>query len=134
MNMRLRRSGRKLLFVHDAEIKFIVRDSLPALWKRQFLAGYWKPYINRKSRKHFLLRHLIPGVFSLFLTVLLLTSFCSVVIACIFGSVLALYIFGLAVECAGDKVKLKEYPVMFLIFFIIHYAYGLGILLGVGKK
>ena len=134
MNMRLRKKGCKLLFVHDVIVKYLVRDSLTSLWKRQYLAGYWKLYINRKSKKYFLLRHIIPGIFTMFLTTLLFLCLFDITFLYVFGAFLAVYLLVIFYENLKSRISLIHYPIMVVIYFIIHYVYGLGILMGIRKK
>lgn len=134
LNMRLRREGRKLFFINDVTAKYFVRDKLSALWKRQFLAGFWKFYINRKSKHHFLLRHLIPAIFSLIFTILFVLCFINITFLFVFLAFLTVYLLVIACENIKSKIAIIDYPMMAVIYFILHYAYGLGLLLGVGKK
>ena len=133
LNVRLRSLGYRLYKVNDVKTEPFVRDSFKSLWKRHYNAGLWKMYINRKYKNSFLVRHLIPPVFSLGLTV--------AIIAGLFWSVLLLipafmFLFYLMISLQMTiKYHLKFYNIFIFmpVFFIIHYSYGVGFILGLGK-
>lgn len=63
LNLRLRAAGHVLWCAPKMVVRYSTRSDFSALWRRQYLAGLWKPYIHRKNRKPFLWRHWIPGLF-----------------------------------------------------------------------
>lgn len=134
LNLRLRKNGFILMFYPDIETRYYVRDSFSSLWKRQFLAGFWKWFINRKSAKHILFRHLIPGVFALLLILLTILSFASIISLYILIAMMIVYIIIVFAASITSGIKFSDMLYMLKIFFIIHFAYGLGIILGLWKK
>lgn len=134
LNLRLRKQGLSLMFYPNIKTRYYVRDSFTSLWKRQFLAGYWKWFINRKSARHVLFRHLVPGCFVLSLILLLVFAFISKLSLGLFLGLITFYLLAVLIESFSNKVKLADMLNMLIIFFIIHFAYGLGIILGIGKK
>ncbi len=73
LNLRLRAAGHTLWCDPGAVVHYSTRSDYSSLWRRQYLAGLWKPYIHRKNRNPFLWRHWIPGLFvvSLLLSLIL---------------------------------------------------------------
>ena len=133
MNMRIVNGGRKLLFVHDLYANFYVRDRFSSLWKRQYYAGLWKPYIGKKPAGNFMLRHFVPALFALTFTALLLLSLFSKTMLLLFSILLGVYFLIILLDNVKNKIPLIDFPIMYFIYFIIHYAYGLGFILGIGK-
>ncbi|MDZ7796610.1 MAG: glycosyltransferase family 2 protein [Candidatus Marinimicrobia bacterium] len=134
MNMRIVNGGRKLLYIHHLQAKFFVRDKLRSLWKRQYFAGLWKPYIGRKPTGNFLLRHFIPAVFTFIFSILLIMSFFHTSFMYLFLAFSGIYILTIIADNIKNRVPIIDYPIMIVIYFIIHFAYGLGFIIGLSKK
>lgn len=134
LNVRLRSLGYFLYKVNDVKTEHFVRDSFKSLWKRHYNAGLWKVYINRKYENSFLVRHLIPPVFSFGLTAAVIASLFWCVLLLIPALVLLCYLM-LSLQMT-IKYDLKFYNIFIftLVFFIIHYSYGLGFIFGLGKQ
>jgi glycosyltransferase involved in cell wall biosynthesis len=133
LNVRLRSLGYRLYKVNDVKTEPFVRDSFKSLWKRHYNAGLWKMYINRKYKNAFLIRHLIPPVFSLGLTAAIITGLFWNILLLIPAVIFLLYLI-ISIQMT-IKYHLKFYNIFIFmpVFFIIHYSYGVGFILGLGK-
>lgn len=130
LNLRLRQRGHTLWYVPGVEARYTTRSDFRSLWRRQYLAGLWKPYIHRKSAAPFLLRHWLP---SLFVMGTVLTS-----IAALFsGPARWLFLLGaflhIGAACVQGRrlgVVWRELPAFWWALWLIHTAYGAGMIKG----
>lgn len=126
LNLRLRAAGHVLWYDPALEIPYTTRATYRALWKRQFLAGLWKDYIHRKSRKPFLLRHWVPAIFvaGMAAPLALATVWPPAALVSLGGGVAH----GAASCWQARKLGLswRSAPPFWWALWIIHFAYGLG--------
>ncbi len=128
-NLRLRKSGYKILL--DPEIKsyYCPRESFGELFKMMFRYGYWKNFVNRKHNTVSSLRQVFPPLFVLYLVMLVPLLFASA----FFAFPLALY-FALVVlysfYIGKKKKRLKLVFFCAFTFLLSHGGYGAGYLKG----
>ncbi len=133
LNTRLRSQGYKLYKINSLRSEYFVRDTFYSLWRRQYLAGLWKTYINRKYHNAFRLRHLIPAIFAIIMTV---TMVCGAFLSwMLFFPLLVLFIYMIISirMTLRYKKRFNDIFLFVLVFFILHYAYGIGFVFGLGK-
>ena len=133
LNVRLRSLGYRLYKVNDVKSEHFVRDSFKSLWKRHYYAGLWKMYINRKYENSFLLRHLIPPMFTLGLTGTIVAGLFWNILLLIPAVVFLLYLIISTQMTIKNHLRFYHIFIFMPVFFIIHYSYGLGFILGIGK-
>lgn len=133
LNLRLRLAGYTLWLDPEMYIEYITRSDFKKLWRRQYLSGYWKYFIHRKNKQPFLPRHLIPGVFV------------GVLFSTVFLSLWWPYLITITVMCLLSHVitslwqhrrlrlPLNSLLMFWWTVFIIHFSYGLGLLVGLIK-
>ncbi len=136
-NLRLRKAGGKILLVPSAIIHYFVRSDIKSFCKHNFRNGLWVilPFIH-SSIFPVSWRHLIPLVFVsglifsvllaavLSLGLLFLTSICGIYLfACLTASM----------HVTIRKRDLRYFPIMPLVFGMLHIGYGLGSFCGVMK-
>jgi hypothetical protein len=115
-----------------------VRASLKKLYRQYFQYGYWKVFVNRKHKTVTTIRQLVPFFFVVYLWVGLffLGQFLAgsdSTLFSIYCSGLAMYA-GLAFYFAFQKQSsLEGVFKTILVFFILHYSYGLGYLKGIWR-
>lgn len=134
-NLRLKRAGGKNILVPS-----IVSDYYPKTKFREFLSysftsGKW-PIITLKLTKQPLkLMHYIPGLFFLGLSFGWVTYFLNIIpLWYIYLSVLVLYLMLSLYYSIYYSIKKKDYPLTAILpffFFLKHYFYGMGSLVGV---
>lgn len=133
LNVRLRSMGFRLYKVNDVRTEPYVRDTFKSLWRRHYFAGLWKTYINRKYKNAFLLRHLIPPIFALGLTLSIILGVFWNWIILIPTVILIMYMIISIQMTVKYGMKVFDVFLFMVVFFIIHYSYGIGFLLGLGK-
>ena len=130
-NYRITKKFGKMLFSPSIKSNYFSRPTFTDLWKRQYRAGYWKIYIIAKHPGSLLLRQLVPF---LFVVMLLLSFILAVALDIYFPLVLISLVYGVvnifyALKLAKGKKKVSAFCIS-VAFFIMHFAYGLGALVG----
>lgn len=132
-NLRLIKSGGKILLVPDIVSYYYARDSLLKLWKMYFQYGYFKPLAAQKVGAILTWRQLIPtffvssliisGVLSLFFKPFLLVS-----LFIIFSYLIAIVSFSFSIAFKKGFKYLFTFPI---VFATLHFSYGWGYLKGI---
>lgn len=130
MNYRIRKAGYKLCFCPEIEYYQHTRNTLPKLLKQKFLNGYWIGKTLGVSPKCFSLFHFVPFVFVL--GIILTTLLCLLgypLLAILMWSAYGLLTLAMTVL---DLIKKPLFPklLMPLLFFLLHFLYGIGTVVG----
>jgi len=106
------------------------RSSFAMLFKQYFQYGLYKPMVLKKIKSGFSFRHLIPAMFVLYL---LSMPFWALVNTAYAFLPLVLYVLcNLAFSFSSKKGFMQCLRIAWA-YFILHFAYGLGFLLGLEK-
>jgi succinoglycan biosynthesis protein ExoA len=130
LNMRLRKAGGTLWLEPSVYVEYTTRADFVSLWWRQYLAGYWKYFIHRKNQVPLLLRHWIPGLFAASLTLSTLSMVWQVELASISVLILLTHLLATILQYHKLNSPASDLWRFWWILFLIHFAYGLGLLLG----
>jgi len=148
-NLRLTRAGGKIW--HSPKIRswYSPRSSIASLFRQYHQYGYWKVRVIRKHRLPASVRHLVPGVFILILTLLFIVAVAGLAAGHIingsiagtigffaavsFSALLGLYLLINLTASLQTALKneLKLMAVLPLVFACFHFGYGMGFLEGV---
>lgn len=132
LNLRLINNGGKILLSPDIKSKYYSRGSLKKLWKQYFQYGFWKVRVIQKHKKPASIRHLIPILFVLSLSILgigsLFSGLARMFLLTEVSTYLLLSIVFAVKHSNGEGIKSKF--ILPMIFFILHVSYGLGFGLG----
>ena len=136
INTRLKKSGGKILLVPEIKTYYYARSNFREYIKHNFDNGFWITYPLKFGRWISSLRHLIPLIFTSSLLTSGLLSFFS-------GLFLDLFLFIFISYCIlnlyfSRRISLKQgnfryFFTMPLIFFLLHFFYGLGSIWGIIK-
>jgi len=132
-NIRLRKTGGKILLAPDIVSYYHSRCTLRDLTKNNFSNGLWVIYSTRFAKMPFSLRHLIPFFFVISLLGSLILSLFYPPIIHFFGFIIGLYLivnifFSIKLSF---KNGFKYFPALILSFSTLHFSYGIGSLCGV---
>lgn len=133
LNLRIHRAGGT---VHqDSAIRSVYtpRNSLAKLFRQYGQYGFWKVRVIQKHRMPASIRHLVPAGFVLAVVLGAILSFLHPWLAWLYAGFWALYLLAdlvASVKCAASH-GWDLLPGLLLVFFIFHFAYGLGFLRGV---
>jgi hypothetical protein len=131
-NYRLLSHGGKILLSPKIKSRYYNRSTPRSLWRQYFQYGYWKVRVMQKVTRQMRLRQFVPPIFVAVVLVSLLIAPFSAIAAWVLGLTLASYAaanLGISVMSAGrgDWSLLLPLPVS---FGALHFAYGLGFLVG----
>ncbi len=132
-NLRLIRSGGRILLIPEVRFRYYARDSLGKLWRMYYQYGYFKPLVARKLSGVMTLRQLVPAVFVLSLATTSLGALWSSAAAWLLAAIVLLYLLAvsLAALFAVKKQKIRCALALYLVFPTLHFSYGLGYIKGV---
>tara|TARA_B100000886_G_scaffold274201_1_gene198112 strand:- start:340 stop:1380 length:1041 start_codon:yes stop_codon:yes gene_type:complete len=131
LNYRLIQNGGKIWIDPSIKSLYYVRSSIFKLFIQYFYYGFYKVRVIQKIKSIFSLRHLIPAIFVLILNTLLAFA--------IFQNKLfpiytygGIYLLASIVFSVYESIKhhSKSLILLPIIYFIMHFSYGLGFLLG----
>ncbi|HCE87176.1 MAG TPA: glycosyltransferase family 2 protein [Candidatus Jacksonbacteria bacterium] len=135
-NLRLKKSGGKILLFGDISANYYADKTLLSFIKHNFQNGIWATYPLKFTKQTLSARHYIPCLFVSAILLTLILSMFSAVFKIILLIILALYFTLLIPTAAQISVKQKK-PVFILtmpiIFSSLHISYGLGSILGLIK-
>ncbi len=129
LNLRLIRSGGRILLVPSLRIRYFVRDSLRMLARQYFQYGYWKWRVFRKHGQFGSVRQLAP---SLFVTAVILSALAAPFIPR--GPLLlAVFVVPYVLVVVGESLRLARVrgaPWWRIVQAImtLHFAYGTGLI------
>ncbi len=136
LNLRLKKSGGKILLLPDIISYYHARSTLKALAINNFWNGFWVIYSTNFADMPFSVRHLIPFFFVLALIFSFILSLFSQFFFYLLSFITGLYcmvaiIFSLKISLRND---LRYFPFLFAVFSTLHCSYGLGSIWGTIRK
>tara|TARA_Y100000590_G_scaffold344091_1_gene393381 strand:- start:5705 stop:6679 length:975 start_codon:yes stop_codon:yes gene_type:complete len=130
LNHRIVSTGGRILLAPEVKGFYVVRDSIPKLFKQYFDYGYWKTKVVSKEIGAFRLRYQIPPIFILALVISGLLGIFSSVMCSLFQGILALY--SALVMVATVKISLhsglRYLPTLPFAFITLHFGFGFGLI------
>jgi len=130
-NLRLSRMGVKIIFSPEIKSFYFNRPDFLSLYKQYFYTSYFKAMMIGEYPGIIRLRHLIPTFFFLTLFILLIASVFSKFCLIPFAALFMLYLIGAIAFSLGNIGYL---PILPVVFFIIHFGYGFGFIVGFIKS
>lgn len=130
-NLRIVRGGGRVWQSSSVRSQYKPRATVGALFRQYLQYGYWKPFVMRKHGQPAALRHLVPGMFLLLLTVLGAASLfgASPHWWMLLGGVyLAAVVVASVVLAASTEWRLL--PRLPPVIAAYHFGYGIGSLFG----
>jgi len=131
-NQRITSGGAKVYFTPEIHSKYYNRPSYCSLWKEYFKAAKWRTFMIGRFARAIMFRHLVPPAFVIGIIALAALSFVSTWAIYTLLTIVGIYS---AVSLAssisiGSKQGFKYIPAVFLSYYVIHIAYGLGFVWG----
>lgn len=136
LNLRLRNSGGKILYLPDLRVRYHPRSTIQSFFKQYFQYGVWKVRVMQKSRHAFRLRHFAPsalvfGALSGALISVFLPAFFYIYLIC--ALIYLIIAFGASILVSNQNKTWRYLPVLPIIFMAIHFGWGSGFWWGVIK-
>jgi succinoglycan biosynthesis protein ExoA len=133
-NFRLREQSGKIFLSRNIKSVYSVRSNPTALWKQYYQYGFWKVRVMQKHPRQMSLRQFVPPMFVLallFSAILALFPFSR------FYSLFVLLLYFVANMSASVisciKNGWKSFPLIPMVFAMLHLSYGLGFIIGLIK-
>jgi len=131
LHYRMNAAGYRILMVPEMKCIYHVRETLKGLFKQYFQYGLFKPLVLRKVKSGIRLRHLVPTCFVLYL---LLIPFLWHYVGVVSLVPLFLYVLLILYVAFSSKMRIGTRLFMCTVFPTLHISYGVGFLLGLGKR
>jgi succinoglycan biosynthesis protein ExoA len=125
---RAKSKGKKIYLNPDIKLWYIPRSSYLGFLKQYFQYGFYKPMVLRKIKSEIKFRHIVPSIFTIYIFLCILVPFFPLILIPLY-----LYIsivFTIALFSKHGLINKTRIP---LLFFLIHMAYGTGMLFGLFK-
>lgn len=132
-NLRIMKSGGKILLSPKIKSHYFPRESLKELWRQYFKYGYFKLKVMQKHKIKISFRHFIPSCFVATLFISVLLTFYKSLFAYLFYLVTSSYIaisFLFSLKIVLDK-GIRYLPILPIVFATLHLSYGIGFLKGI---
>lgn len=135
-NKRIHQGGGKIVIIPDTFSMYYARETFSVLAKNNYENGLWNILTvgYTKQLKSLSLRHFIPLLFVLSLTLPIVVSFFW--FPAIFFSIASLVVYSLFVMIISAKIALSQnlsWVYVVSTFFVLHISYGCGSIMGLLK-
>lgn len=132
-NGRIIKNGGKIYLLPHLVIDYYARDSIKKVYNMFYQYGLFKPLVNKKLGSPATIRQFFPLLFVLGLLLGPFTFFISRWFVLVYLAVILLY-FSLATYYSfKDSHSLKQVIIQDGIYFVVHFGYGWGYLVGLFK-
>lgn len=132
-NGRIIKNGGKIYLLPHLVIDYYARDTINKVYKMFYQYGLFKPLVNKKLGSPATIRQFFPLLFVIGLLLGPFTFFISKWFIVAYIAVILLY-FGLATYFSlKDSRNLKQVIIQDRIYFVVHFGYGWGYLVGLFK-
>ena len=115
--------GFKIYQSSKIKLFYSPRKNYIGLYKQYFQYGYYKPLALKKVKNSLRIRHLVPLTFILYLIMSILIN----------HYFLLIYLFPLLFYSLINKKSIEVKIMNIFSFFIMHFSYGIGFILGLKK-
>lgn len=129
-NFRLTRAGGKIWLDPQIQSVYFSRGTLRGLWKQYYEYGFWKVRVIQKHGRPASVRHLVPALFVLALTGSLLLALATLSPLWFLLIAVPYVLAAVAASVMAARGNWRALPLLPVIFFVLHFAYGLGFLVG----
>lgn len=132
-NGRIIKNGGKIYLLPQLVIDYYARDTVKKVYKMFYQYGAFKPLVNKKLGSPTTVRQFFPLCFVLGLFSGFILSFFSKWILLIYLAVLLLYTLLATYFSLKDSKSIKRVLMQNWIYFVVHFSYGWGYIVGLYK-
>lgn len=132
-NLRIIQAGGKIWLSKAIKSKYYSRPSLIKLWRQYFQYGFWRIRVLQKHKRPATRRQIVPLLFVLSIILLFIAGLLHNIFWNILLLELVVYTLGLIIGAIGvaKKAGIRYAIIAPVVFFILHFAYGLGSIWGI---
>lgn len=133
LNARIVNSGGKIYLIPNLECEYFARDTANKVYKMFYQYGMFKPLVNKKLGSPATVRQFFPLCFVLGL--ILGPIICGFVpmLWAVYCTMIFLWLFLATYFSCKDSKQLKRILVQNWIYFVVHFGYGWGYIVGIFK-
>lgn len=133
LNARIIKSGGKIYLIPDLECEYFARDTAKKVYKMFYQYGMFKPLVNKKLGSPATVRQFFPLCFVLGLILgPIICAFIPMLWGAYFAVILLWLLLATYFSCKDSK-QLKRILVQNWIYFVVHFGYGWGYIVGIFK-
>ena len=129
-NFRLIQAGGKIWFDPSIRSVYYSRSTLRGLRRQYFQYGFWKIRVIQKRRALPSWRQVIPSLLVLGIVGSLILGFLTHKLPLALGVIIPYSIINLGVSFWKARENWKTVFILPIVFFVIHFSYGIGFLVG----
>lgn len=136
LNARLKQNGGKIFLIPSIKIIYIAREHFKKIFTMFFQYGFFKPLVNKKIKRPASFRQFVPLFFVIYLFLLPFTVFFSLNYFLNYAIPALIYLLLniiVSIKISTKKRNFKLLPYLIAGFFLVHFSYGYGYLLGIFK-
>ena len=131
LNYRIVKNGGKIWIDPSIKSRYYVRDSILKLFSQYYYYGFYKVRVIQKIKSIFSFRHFVPAIFVLTLILFMVIGiFQRIIWPILFLGAVYLFVNITFSIYESVKHKVKSLVLLPIIYFIMHFSYGLGFLVG----
>ena len=132
LNYRLRARGGRIFLTPRIRSRYVARSSPARLWRQYFGYGFWKVRVLQKHPLTMQPRHFVPALSIGAGSALIAAGFCDLRALWVAAALAATYVICVigASSTTAARNSWHHLPRLLVIFPILHFAYGLGSLVG----
>ena len=133
LNGRIIRAGGKIFLIPQLECEYFARDTVKKVYKMFYQYGVFKPLVNKKLGSPATIRQFFPLCFVLGLILGLMV--CAFVPWLFVGyfAVISLWLLLALRFSLKDSHNVKQVFMQIYVYFVVHFGYGWGYLVGIFK-
>lgn len=133
LNARIIQSGGKIYLIPDLKCEYFARDTAKKVFKMFYQYGVFKPLVNKKLGSPATVRQFFPLLFVLGLLIGPVVCAFIPVLWYAYFSVIFLWLLLATYFSCKDSKQLKRILVQDWIYFVVHFGYGWGYIVGIYK-
>ena len=133
LNARIINSGGKIYLIPELECKYFARDTAKKVYKMFYQYGLFKPLVNKKLGSPATVRQFFPLCFVLGLILGPIVCAFIPVLWSVYFAVIFLWVLLATYFSCKDSKHIKRILVQNWIYFVVHFGYGWGYIVGIYK-
>lgn len=133
LNARIIKSGGKIYLIPELECEYFARDTAKKVYKMFYQYGMFKPLVNKKLGRPATVRQFFPLCFVLGLIFGPIVCAFVPMLWVAYLAVIFLWLFLATYFSSKDSKQLKRILVQNWIYFVVHFGYGWGYIVGIYK-
>jgi len=129
-NARIRKCGGQVWLDPKIQLQYFNQESVRGLLQQAYLAGRWNIFAWNLAPYAFNVRHVVPGIFLMFLVAGMIAAMMSGTTATLYFAIFALYLALAVIAAVGQARKLARPRLAVKLpfaFFAYHVTYGMGL-------